>query len=162
MDRIETPQFRCRAGFARKDVTPPVGVYHRLWGAATHERSTAVHRPLLATALFIERAEGAETQVVVALDQCLLDASDVAAIRARVAEAVAVAPEQVQVTVSHTHASGWMSVSRSAYPGGELIGPYLNWLPHRCADLARTAADSARPATIVFGTSRCSVAGQRD
>jgi hypothetical protein len=162
MDRIDTPQFRCRAGFARKDITPPVGIYHRLWGAATHERSTGVHRPLLATALFIERPEQGEAQVMIALDQCLLDASDIATIRARVAEATNLAADQVQVTVSHTHASGWMSLSRSAYPGGELIAPYLKSLPHRCADMARSAVDAAKPATIVFGTARCSLAAQRD
>jgi hypothetical protein len=162
MDRIDTPQFRCRAGFAHKDITPPVGIYHRLWGAATHERSTGVHRPLHATALFIEPPERGDAQVLIALDQCLLDASDIATIRARVAEAAKITAEQVQVTVSHTHASGWMSLSRSCYPGGELIGPYLKSLPHRCADMARTAVDAAKPATIVFGTARCSLAAQRD
>jgi hypothetical protein len=162
MDRIDTPQFRCRAGFARKDITPPVGIYHRLWGAATHERSTGVHRPLLATALFIERPERGDAQVLIALDQCLLDASDIAKVRARVAEATNVTADQVQVTVSHTHASGWMSLSRSAYPGGELIEPYLKSLPHRCADMAKAAAEGARRALIVFGTGRCKLAAQRD
>ena len=121
-----------------------------------------MHRPLQATACFIERPEGRDAQVIVALDQCLLDRSEITAIRVRVAEAISLSPEQVQVTVSHTHASGWMSLSRSAYPGGELIGPYLKWLPHRCADMARAAVDSAQPATIVFGTTQCTLAAHRD
>jgi hypothetical protein len=162
MDQLDTPQFRCRAGFARKDITPPVGIYHRLWGAATHERSTGVHRPLLATAMLIERPEGGDAQVIIALDQCLLDASDIARIQSRVAEATNTTADRVQVTVSHTHASGWMSLSRSAYPGGELIEPYLRSLPHRCADMARAAVEAAKPATIVFGAARCSLAAQRD
>ena len=49
--RVHFPQSFCRAGVARRDITPPVGIYHRMWGAATHERSTGVHRPLKATAL---------------------------------------------------------------------------------------------------------------
>ena len=28
---------RCRFGAATRDVTPPVGIYARSWGAATHE-----------------------------------------------------------------------------------------------------------------------------
>jgi hypothetical protein len=33
---------------------------------------------------------------------------------------------------------------------------------HVCADLARAAAAAARPATIVYGTARCTLAGHRD
>ena len=51
---VDTPQSRCRAGLARGDITPPVGIYHRMWGAATHDRAIGVHRPLEATALNAE------------------------------------------------------------------------------------------------------------
>jgi hypothetical protein len=29
MNRIDTPQSRCRLGIARGDITPPVGIAHR-------------------------------------------------------------------------------------------------------------------------------------
>src|SRR5438105_8025614 len=54
MNHVDTPQTRCRAGVARCDITPPVGIYHRMWGAAVHDQATGVHRPLLATALWLE------------------------------------------------------------------------------------------------------------
>src|SRR5437899_821363 len=76
MAHVLTPQSTCLFGMARCDVTPPVGIYHRMWGAATHERATGVHRPLTATALVFQAAEGPITtdteQVVVAVDLCLL------------------------------------------------------------------------------------------
>jgi hypothetical protein len=164
MDPIETPQTRCRVGFARADITPPVGIYHRLWGAALHERSTGVHRRLLATAMWMEPAEQVtgDAQLILGLDQCLLDAGDIAAIRSRVTQVVPLSPSQVHISCSHTHASGWMSRSRAAYPGGELIEPYLKQLARTCADLARRAADAVRPADIVYGTGRCPLAGLRD
>jgi hypothetical protein len=164
MDRVEAPQTRCRTGFARADITPPVGIYHRLWGAALHERSTGVHRPLLATAMWLEPAEQdtGEAQLILALDQCLLDRGDIAAIQERVGQVVPLRPDQVHVACSHTHASGWMSRSRAPYPGGELIEPYLRRLGHVCADLAQSAAASAQPATVVYGSSRCSLAANRD
>ena len=164
MDRVEAPQTRCRAGFARADITPPVGIYHRLWGAALHERSTGVHRPLLATAMWIEPAEPdtGNAQLILALDQCLLDREDIAAIQDRVGQVVPLRPDQVHVACSHTHASGWMSRSRAPYPGGELIEPYLKRLSHVCADLARQASATAQPATIVYRSSRCSLAAHRD
>src|SRR5215218_6779862 len=124
MDRLDAPQARCRAGFARADVTPPVDIYHRLWGAARHERATGVHRPLTATALWLEPIDGGAARLILALDQCLLDRGDIAAIQAAVSQAVPRRPHQVHVACSHTHASGWMSRSRAPYPGGELIEPY--------------------------------------
>src|SRR6059036_2817902 len=57
---VNTPQSRCRFALAWTDITPPVGIYHRMWGAAKHERATGVHRPLRATvAVFapMERGE---------------------------------------------------------------------------------------------------------
>ena len=54
MPHLDTPTSRCRLGVARCDITPPVGAYHRMWGAARHDRSTGVHRPLTATALVFQ------------------------------------------------------------------------------------------------------------
>src|SRR5437899_10207023 len=51
---VNTPQSRCHLALAWADITPPVGIYHRMWGAAKHERATGVHRPLRATvAVFV-------------------------------------------------------------------------------------------------------------
>jgi hypothetical protein len=79
MNPIDTPQTRCRAGIARCDITPPVGIYHRMWGAAVHDRATGVHRPLLATVLWLEPLEGdrAQGQLVVALDHCIFEKAEV-------------------------------------------------------------------------------------
>ena len=53
MNHVDTPQTRCQVGVARGDITPPVGIYHRMWGAAVHDKATGVHRPLLATLLWL-------------------------------------------------------------------------------------------------------------
>ena len=75
------PQSFCRGGLARRDITPPVGIYHRMWGAATHDRSTGVHRPLMATALALSpsvegrpesAAAAAALSCSVSIDHCLL------------------------------------------------------------------------------------------
>ena len=76
---VNTPQSRCRFALAWADITPPVGIYHRMWGAAKHERATGVHRPLRATAAVFEAADAhgssPETrQILLALDHCVLGA----------------------------------------------------------------------------------------
>ena len=73
---VETPQSICRFGIAVGDITPSVGIYHRMWGAATHERAEGIHRPLRATVLIFQPLDGDggedARQVLVALDHCLL------------------------------------------------------------------------------------------
>lgn len=159
---VETPQGRCRAGFARADITPPVGIYHRMWGAALHDRATGVHRPLCATALWLESLDGSGRQVVLGLDHCLLDREEFGRIRELVSKAAGLPTADVVVSMSHTHGSAWMSRSRSHLPGGDLIGPYLDAMGETCARIAAESAKAARPATIVYGTARCDLARHRD
>src|SRR5436309_15594055 len=103
MPAVICPQSRCRLGLARADVTPPVGIYHRMWGAATHDRSTGVHRPLTATALVFRPLDEADAgeQVVVALDHCLLWAREMDALVAAVGGRTGLAAEQILVALSH-------------------------------------------------------------
>jgi hypothetical protein len=164
MTHVDTPQTICRAGVARGDITPPVGIYHRMWGAAVHDRATGVHRPLLATLLWLEPPEGPREhkQLIVALDHCILDGDEIDRIGAAVSAAVPLAHEQIHVALSHTHGSGWMSRTRANLPGGELIGPYLDSLAERIAALARDASSRIRPAAIVYGQGRCTLAAHRD
>lgn len=157
--RVDTPQARCRVGFARADITPPAGIYHRMWGAALHDRATGVHRPLTATAVYLESLAGDALQLVLGLDHCILDGADLDLVRHRVG---VMPPDDVAVALSHTHGSGWMSRTRAALPGGDLIGPYLDGLADTCARIAREAAAVARPATLVYGTGRCGLARHRD
>lgn len=163
MPHVETPQSRCLAGVARIDITPPVGIYHRMWGAAQHDRATGVHRPLLATSLCLEELDNPDNRcVIVALDQCLLDDAEMRMIRDAVARAVGQHPDEPRICLSHTHGSGWMSRSRGHLPGGELLGDYLDSLARRAADVAAKAAANVRPATLLFAHGRCSLAAHRD
>lgn len=163
MRRLETPQTGCLAGVARGDITPPVGIYHRMWGAATHDRSTGVHRPLTATVLYLEKRQAAdEFQVVVALDHCLLRPQEMNDVWDRIATAAELPRERFVFFFSHTHAAGLMGYERRDLPGGDLIPPYLERLSADVAGLARKARDAKQTATIVYGHGRCSLAASRD
>ena len=45
------------AGAGRSDITPPVGIAHAGWGAATHQRAEGVDMPFYATALYVTDGE---------------------------------------------------------------------------------------------------------
>ena len=166
MTRVETPQNRCLAGVSRCDITPPVGIYHRMWGAATHDRSTGIHRPLKATVLYLQapRNSTAATgaRVVVALDHCLLRPKEMDELLRRVSAEAGVTQDSLVVFFSHTHGAGLMGHERQSLPGGDLIAPYLQQLATQLAALVRNAREEVRPATIAYGIGRCSVAANRD
>ena len=159
---VHTPQTFCRVGAARGDITPPVGAYHRMWGAATHERSTGIHRPLVATVLAMRSTDGADTRVLVSLDHCILDEPELSNIRRRIEEITSFAAKDIHLSLTHTHGAGLMMRDRAALPGGDLIAPYLEAMAARVAGVALEAERSMRPAWLVYGRGRCDLAAHRD
>jgi hypothetical protein len=164
MKSLESPQSRCRAAVGHIDITPPIGIYHRMWGAAKHDRATSVHRPLHGTMLWIvpRNNDRAQSLVIVALDHCILDADDLALIQTSVAASLQISSEQVIVCLSHTHAAGLMSRTRSRLPGGDMIGPYLDGLARQLGELAFSLPERLVDAAIVYGNGRCDLAAERD
>jgi len=167
---LDTSQSLCRAGVAQTDITPPVGIYHRMWGAARHDRSTGIHRPLTATALVLSAAPetfahssvGAHELALVAVDHCLLWPKEMATLLGRVSAATGVADDRLLVMFSHTHGAGLMGLERAELPGGDLIAPYLDELAVKLATLVRQAKNEMQAVTITYGTGHCSLGGHRD
>jgi len=163
MTHINTPQGECQFGIARGDITPPVGIYCRMWGAARHDCATGVHRPLLATAVVFRPIEAsAEELVLVALDHCLLVAGEMKTLRECIVEATGIDDKSLVVVFSHTHAAGWMSHDRVDLPGGEMIPPYLEQMNQTVSQLVKEARESVQPATITYGEGVCDLAAHRD
>ena len=152
-------------GCGRRDTTPPDGIYARMWGAASHDLATGVHRPLTTTALALQSA-GGRPRLLVALDIALLGdlggVSDAERVLAPVREALSLEPGELLVNCSHTHAAPWAAMSRSHNPGGELIGPYLDQLSRAILEAGREAIDGLAPATLTWATGRCDLARNRD
>ncbi|WP_254507902.1 hypothetical protein [Anatilimnocola floriformis] len=163
----ETPQSLLTVGVARCDITPPVGIYHRMWGAATHDRAAGIHRPLTATALFLlptKQASDDEPQplVILSLDHCLFGETEIKLLRETILSRAREPLHQLLITFTHTHGAGLMSLDRAELPGGELIEPYLRDLAGKCADLVNEAMFNLTMATITYRYGRCSLATNRD
>ena len=189
---VESPRSLVVSGVARGDITPPVGIYHRMWGAATQDVSTGVHRPLTATVWTIrpDRVETVETfgvetfgvgvetvgvetggagpaagddlRVLIAVDHCLLWHAEMRSLIEKVAGGSGVPAESIVVFFSHTHGAGLMGMERQSMPGGEMIPPYLDRLAESLTTLVRQAFDSMRPTSIDFGTGASALAANRD
>ena len=164
---VETFQSRCRFGLAQADITPPVGIYHRMWGAASHDRSTGVHRPLTAAAaafgsLEEDRPPSESEQILILLDHVLLWPAETDLLLERASRRSGVSRDSLLVVFSHTHAAGLMGMERESLPGGELIPGYLERLAATVGELISAARSRSQTATIAYGFGRCSLARNRD
>lgn len=144
------------------DITPPVGIYHRFWGAAKHDMATGVHRPLTATALVFSDADQSGRVIVLAVDHCIFRPADMREILSRVSDLAGVPQEQVVVQLAHTHSGGHIVTDRSDQPGGHLIRPYLDQITEKMADAVRRAVKSIEPCVLTFAETTCNMAHQRD
>jgi hypothetical protein len=130
-----------RAGIARTDITPPIGIAHAGWGAQTHQRAAGVDLPLWATALAL--SDGDETVVLVDLDTCYLwepEAND--ALQA-VAVLTGLPVSHIRLAYSHTHSgpvtgSGW---GEWFTEGVDMVSVYDQGLPHKIAGVAWAAVN---------------------
>ena len=162
--RERAPTSRVRFGFARVDITPPVGIYHRMWGAARHDRATGVHRPILGDVLVFGSVDApGEIRLVRAhLDLVGLIAQQYAALVNALGDAAAVGPDRVDVTFSHTHASGWYAPDRFGMPGGELIEPFLKEVGEKLAEACEEAISGLREVLVTYASGHCGMAADRD
>ena len=158
------PTTQCTFGVSRRDVTPPIGIYARSWGAATHEVAEGVHRPLTATAaLFAPRDGDGPELALVALDIGWLQyAPDELGLRASIKERTGLAEEQLLIAMSHTHAGANANSQLRDRPGVELIQPYLDGLAEHIADAILEARATQSEALVTYGYGRCSLATNRD
>ncbi len=164
MRSVSFPYTRCHFGVAVRDVTPPVGIYTRSWGAATHDVAEGVHRPHYATAaLFAPITGDGQPMALVALDigwfQNLQDEHD---IRAAVRQRSGLTPDRLLVNMSHTHGSVNANSLLTDRPGGDLIKPFLARLTEQIGDAIIEASQSMSPAWIAWGYGKCSLAANRD
>ena len=60
--------FRGLIGVAREDITAPVGIYARSWGAAKHDVAEGLHRSLTLTCLTFQAAGDERPLVLIAAD----------------------------------------------------------------------------------------------
>ena len=158
------PTTHCRIGVARRDVTPPVGIYSRSWGAATHDVAEGVHRPLTATvAVFAPLEDDGPALALVALDIGWFQyAPDGNALREAVMERAGLGEAELLIQMSHTHAGANTNSQLSGKPGSELIAPYLASLAENVAEAVVEAKSDASEAFVTYGTGRCGLAANRD
>jgi hypothetical protein len=78
------------------------------------------------------------------------------------AKATGADPQQIAISFSHTHSSGWFVPDRLSLPGGELIPGYLRELDERVGEAGEQALAKMQEVSISYATGRSNMAGNRD
>ena len=161
-DYIGATELAARVGVAREDITPPVGINARNWGAATHDCATGVHRPLTLTALVIAVGDVPPLILVTADLGWWKSREDELWIRTGITAATGVRSPHVLLCLTHTHAGPNLHRAERTRPGGELIAPYLDAVRSSAAGAATRALATLVPARLGWRYGRCSLARNRD
>lgn len=164
MNQITYPYTRCKFGVAVRDMTPPVGIYHTAWGAATHDRAEGIHRPLTTTAAIFAPINGeGRPQALVAIDHgWFQNPDDERAMRKNILERTGLKDEELLINMSHTHATTNANSYLTDRPGGELVLDHLAYMTKQIGDSILAAMENLTPAWIVYGYGHSALASNRD
>jgi hypothetical protein len=150
-----------RAGVARADITPPIGIGHAGWGAQTHQRAAGIDLPLWVTALAIGDAD--TTVVIVDIDCMYLFEQEADAVRKAIVRLTSLPEANVRISFTHTHSgpvsgstwSAWMS------EGAELVAAYDHSIGDAAAGAAWAAIRAMEPVRIGSGSGSSSISVNR-
>ncbi|MBI4305433.1 MAG: neutral/alkaline non-lysosomal ceramidase N-terminal domain-containing protein [Chloroflexi bacterium] len=143
-----------KAGTGRVDITPPIGIAHAGWGAATHERAEGVDMPFYVTALYV--TDGATECVIVDIDILLLPSDLDGNLRQAVEHGTGISRANVWLSATHTHAAAEFP-GTFLIGGADLIEPYMASLPSAVARAAAEAKSIARPVRVGTGSGSCAI-----
>lgn len=156
--------FKSKIGFGRAEITPPIGIYSRCWGAAKLDCATGLHKPLYATAMVMSTKDSPENFYVLVN----FDGSDYANIddewemRKAVIDALDTNNTQVMIGVSHSHSVMFLSRENATKQGGEFVVPYLNKIKEQVVKAVLEAKQNLQEASINWYNGKCDLATNRD
>lgn len=150
-------------GVGRGDITPPVGINHRNWGAARQDVAEGIHRPLTITALTLQANEKDSPFVLVASDLgWWQNLDDEWFVRGGLIETLSLDPSRVMMNLAHSHAGPAISRDHADRKGGEFIVPYLGKVREALITATRHALHTRATATLSWSHGKCNLATNRD
>ncbi len=157
------PSFHGRIGIARTDITPPIGIYARNWGAAKHDVACTIHRHLTLSVLTLTALNGGQLMVFVDADLGWWKTPlTYKKFSARLLETLKLEPANLIFALSHTHAGPPLMDADDSLPGSELLRTWMEQVFESTVFAVRQALKNQIEATLDWHTGRCSLATVRD
>jgi len=161
---LESPSaFSGLIGVARADITPPIGIYTREWGAAAHSVAESIHRPLSLTALTLQSPPDERPLVLVEADLGFWrNRARFEQLRLNIRDRFSLESPRFLFGMSHTHASVSLADPEPGLPGGTLLAPFLERLEQAAQQAIQAALENSQEALLDWRFGRCALASNRD
>jgi hypothetical protein len=155
--------FQGRIGIARADISPPVGIYARNWGAAPHDVARAIHRPLTLSAMTLAPAAGGTTLVYIDADLGWWKSLDTfRRFQRRLHEELSIDDAHLIFALSHTHSAPPLMDADESLAGGALHRAWMNELFEKTVNCVREALERQFVGIVEWHSGRCGLATNRD
>lgn len=155
--------FRGYIGVTQKNITLPVGIFARNWGAATHDTAEGIHKPLFLTCMAFQSATDSLPFVLIGADLgWWKNAAYEHEFRNRILEATDLPVSHLMFNLAHTHAGPGICPDDAHKPGGHLINSYLEEVTVLTIEAITQARDSVQPAVLTWQYGECNLAVNRD
>jgi hypothetical protein len=160
---IPSCEFGGRVGVACGDITPPPGIYFRLWGSARHDVPSGVHRPMLATCAVFADRDGKHPMALISIDLSWWRSKDDEwGVRSAVLKASGLDEDRLIIQPTHSHSAPMIDVDLADKPGGHLVAGHRAHVIETCIRLVAEARADLKPATLTWTTGRCQLAFNRN
>ncbi|WP_437226859.1 alkaline ceramidase [Planctomicrobium sp. SH661] len=155
--------FRGRIGIARRDITPPVGIYARNWGAAQHDVAESIHRPLTVSVLTLSTFTEDSPLVLVDADLSWWQTPQVfEKFRSFLLQELKLTSSRLILALSHSHAAPPLAEVDPTLPGADIHRSWLESVPKTIVEAVREARQESFDGLLEFQTGRCGLAAVRD
>jgi hypothetical protein len=144
------------------DITPPLGIYSRNWGAAKFDVATGLHKPLYMTCLVTQSAEGKIAVIIAADLGWWKNNDDELNLRRGILTECGLNEEQLLFCLSHTHAGPSICSHDKDQVGGAYIIPYLEFLQRTAIANIQSARANLIDGFLSWEYGCCDLATKRD
>lgn len=159
----QDPSFNGFIGLCQVDITPPVGIYSRNWGASTRDVAEGIHKPLLLTCFVFQASKLDKPLVLISADLgWWKSAEDERILRFGILKELDLEPSHLMFCLSHTHSGPCLYSEERSKPGGSHIELYLLELKEKAVLAVKKALSSSEKSTLSWRYGKCSLATNRD
>lgn len=144
------------------DITPPIGIYSRNWGASKFDVASGLHKPLIMSCLVTQSHNGTIGAIIAADLGWWKNNNDELNLRTAILKECGLGEEQVLFCLSHTHAGPSICSNDKEQPGGEYIVPYLEFLKQTAIAGINQAKSNLTTGYLSWHYGCCDLATTRD
>jgi hypothetical protein len=158
------PSFSGWIGVARRDITPPPGIYARNWGAALSDQAKGIHRPFCLTAIALSDGPGPPLALLAMDLGWWSEPKTEWSVRKAVIDVLGTDERRVLINLGHTHAGATLFLDRlsEGIGGSEYLLPFLDRIREAASEAALEASESRQPGVLSWSYGRCMLAANRD